>query len=240
MTYRGAWSTGYGYAASDAVSYGTPASTYIALTANWSSEPDLYPQVWAVLAQAGAAGPTGPTGAAATVTIGTVSTSAPGTQASVTNSGTNAAAVLNFTIPQGATGAAGTGGSGSSGVPSVYHSVVGGAPQYLVYYSVSNSTATATEFASATLPYSALTWVPSGCTATSLEVYSQQSNTIAVTLRTGASPAGMADSSLACSATGATCTATGSVQVPAGGFIDLSITGASATQGAVWTALACS
>ena len=30
MTFKGAWVTGYGYAANDAVTYGTPASTYIA------------------------------------------------------------------------------------------------------------------------------------------------------------------------------------------------------------------
>ncbi len=32
MTFKGAWVTGYGYATNDAVTYGTPASTYIALT----------------------------------------------------------------------------------------------------------------------------------------------------------------------------------------------------------------
>lgn len=49
-------------------------------------------------------GDQGPAGAAATVTIGTVTTGQPGSAASVTNSGTSSAAVLNFTIPQGATG----------------------------------------------------------------------------------------------------------------------------------------
>jgi len=41
---------------------------------------------------------------AGSVTVGNVSTGAPGTMASVTNSGTPINAVLNFTIPQGATG----------------------------------------------------------------------------------------------------------------------------------------
>jgi hypothetical protein len=59
---------------------------------------------------AGAAGSTGPTGAAATVTVGTVTTGAAGTSVAVTNSGTSSAAVLNFTIPQGAPGTGGTGG----------------------------------------------------------------------------------------------------------------------------------
>lgn len=49
----------------------------------------------------GAAGPQGP---AATVTIGTVTTGAAGTAASVTNSGTDTAAVLDFVLPRGADG----------------------------------------------------------------------------------------------------------------------------------------
>ena len=52
----------------------------------------------------------GPAGTAATVSIGTVSTGSPGSSASVTNSGTSSAAVLNFTIPAGATGATGANG----------------------------------------------------------------------------------------------------------------------------------
>lgn len=41
---------------------------------------------------------------AATVNVGTTTTGAAGTSASVTNSGTTANAVFNFTIPQGANG----------------------------------------------------------------------------------------------------------------------------------------
>ena len=51
----------------------------------------------------------GPPGAAATVTVGTVTTGEPRTDAIVTNSGTENAAVLNFTIPRGETGNAGAG-----------------------------------------------------------------------------------------------------------------------------------
>ena len=53
-------------------------------------------------------GPVGPPGPAATVTAGTTTTGAPGTSASVVNSGTTSAAVFDFTIPRGATGATGT------------------------------------------------------------------------------------------------------------------------------------
>jgi hypothetical protein len=64
----------------------------------------------------GNAGATGPAGVAATVAAGTTTTGAPGTSASVTNSGTSAAAVFNFTIPRGDVGATGPQGPpGSSG-----------------------------------------------------------------------------------------------------------------------------
>lgn len=49
-------------------------------------------------------------GPAGSVAIGTVTTGAPGSQASVTNSGTSSNAILNFTIPQGPAGANGTDG----------------------------------------------------------------------------------------------------------------------------------
>ena len=49
----------------------------------------------------------GPAGNAATITIGSVTTSAPGTSAQVTNSGTASAAVLNFVLPKGKDGADG-------------------------------------------------------------------------------------------------------------------------------------
>jgi len=52
----------------------------------------------------GPQGPTGPAGAdgeAATVTVGTTTTGAPGTEASVTNVGTATDAILNFVIPAG-------------------------------------------------------------------------------------------------------------------------------------------
>jgi hypothetical protein len=232
MSYRGEWAASIGYVANDAVVFG--GSTYLALGTSLGSEPDVSPAVWAVLAQAGSLGATGPAGAAATVSIGTVTTGAAGTQASVTNSGTVSAAVLNFTVPQGAPGANGTGGGGgggTSGIPfaSMYHAVSFNTN----YYSVNNTGADFTETTEV------LTWVPAGCTATKLTVFSQQSNAITVMLRQG-SPTSMADTGLGCSAaSGGTCTATGSVEVGAGNFVDLSISGASGTTAGVWTALAC-
>lgn len=54
-------------------------------------------------------GDTGNPGDAATVTVGTVTTGAPGTSATVVNSGTSSAAVLDFTIPRGDKGESGSG-----------------------------------------------------------------------------------------------------------------------------------
>jgi hypothetical protein len=75
-------------------------------------------------------------------------------------------------------------------------------------------------------------------------VYSQQTGPIAVTLRasTDSTPASMTDTALACSsvATGTSCSATGSIVIPAGSFVDLRIDGADTNPAAVWTALACS
>jgi hypothetical protein len=235
MNFRGAWTMGTGYAGNDAVTFA--GSTYLTAMSNSASEPDLYPQAWTVLAQSGSAGPTGPTGSAATVAIGTVATGAAGSPATVTNVGTSSAAVLNFTIPQGAAGAPGNGGGGTSGIAfaSVYHAV----SDIYLYYSVNNPNASATEIGTAAAPASVLAWVPSGCTATALNVFSQQTNPITVTLRVGA-PGGMSNSALACAASpGVACTASGSVIVPAGSFVDLTITGAGGTAAGVWTALAC-
>jgi hypothetical protein len=164
------------------------------------------------------------------VSIGIVTTGAPGTPATVVNSGTSAAAVLNFTIPQGAPGTSGSGPVGSSNSAlSMYHSVSFSTH----FYSVSNTTASATETASI------LTWIPSGCAATSLTAYSQQVNTITVKMRIG-TPSSMTDTELSCSvSTGASCTSTVSVPVPAGSFVDLEIEGPNGQQAGVWTALTC-
>mgnify|MGYP001657708464 CR=1 FL=1 len=76
----------------------------------------------------GPKGDRGATGTAATVTIGKVITGAAGTAAQVTNSGTTSAAVLNFTIPQGAKGDKGEQGSGATGnyLPLTGGTVTGG------------------------------------------------------------------------------------------------------------------
>lgn len=59
-------------------------------------------------------GNTGATGAAATITVGTTTTGDAGTNASVTNSGTSSAAILDFTIPKGAKGDTGAAGAAAT------------------------------------------------------------------------------------------------------------------------------
>lgn len=56
------------------------------------------------------------TASGTTISVGSTTTSAPGGNALVTNSGSSTAVVLNFTIPQGATGPKGdTGNTGATG-----------------------------------------------------------------------------------------------------------------------------
>ena len=62
---------------------------------------------WSLLADKGDKGDKGDTGLAASVSVGSVSTGAPDSPASVTNSGTENDAVFNFVIPKGDTGSPG-------------------------------------------------------------------------------------------------------------------------------------
>lgn len=60
--------------------------------------------------------PGGGSGTSATIAVGTVTTGDPGTEAAITNAGTESAAVFNFVLPRGDTGATGaTGPAGPTG-----------------------------------------------------------------------------------------------------------------------------
>ncbi len=124
VSFKGNYAAGTAYAVGNAVfcasTCSTNGSSYIAIKANTNVDPPTDVSGsggnWALLAQAGATGPqgiqgvpgntgsTGPAGAAATVSVGTTVTGAAGSSASVTNSGSTSAAILDFTIPQGASG----------------------------------------------------------------------------------------------------------------------------------------
>jgi hypothetical protein len=85
----------------------------VSINANVTGQPQIQATVGETkidVAVSGGFGPSGNAGAAgqaASITVGTVTTGAPGSSASVVNAGTSSAAVLNFTIPAGATGAQG-------------------------------------------------------------------------------------------------------------------------------------
>lgn len=88
-------------------------------------------------------GDKGDAGAAATVRVGTTTTGAAGTNASVTNSGTENAAILNFTIPRGNTGAQGE--KGDTGADGAAASVQVGAVETLPAGSAATVTNSGTE-----------------------------------------------------------------------------------------------
>lgn len=123
----GAWDSATPYEPTDLVEYN--GSAYVAIIPNTNQQPDVSPLSWDLLVSKGDTGPAGADGAdgadgapgaAATIAAGTTTTGAPGTMASVTNSGSSSAAIFDFTIPRGDPGAAGatgdTGPTGPSGV----------------------------------------------------------------------------------------------------------------------------
>ena len=103
----------------------------------------------------GATGATGADGQAATISVGTVTTGEPGTDASVTNSGTSSAAVLDFTIPRGQRGLAATIRVGNT---------VTGAPGSAA--SVTNSGSEMTAQFDFSIPRGGATWVSSSAPTT--------------------------------------------------------------------------
>lgn len=230
MNFRGQWSPAIFYSANDAVSF--DGSTYLALASGSNQQPNQYAQAWTVIAQVGSTGPTGPAGTTATFSIGTVSTLPAGSSATVTNSGTAQEAVLNFGIPQGAAGASGSSGTTtttSGSFAAMYHP----ASYNSTYYALNSPNASTTE------TDSVLAWIPQACTATELDVRSNQSGAVKVTLRLGTSGTTMQDTTFSCTPSAGTCPALGSVSIPAGSFVDLRIDNASGTVAGVWTSLTC-
>ena len=106
------------------------------------------------------------------------------------------------------------------------------------YYSVTSSTASSTESAAV------LTWVPLGCTVSSLNVYSQLMAQTTLTLRAFATLTSYASVLLTCTVAAGpastTCSVPDGTQVTAGYFIDYSIVSENGpTNPVIWTALTC-
>ena len=109
ITWQGEWSSATTYTQNQAIQYN--GSAYVCLQGNSNVIPSSNTSVWSVMVLKGDTGATGAVGSAGTVTIGTTTTGSAGGNASVSNSGTSSDAVLNFTLPKGASGAAGVQGS---------------------------------------------------------------------------------------------------------------------------------
>jgi hypothetical protein len=128
FTWRSGWDSATAYNPYDVVSY--TGSSYVCISPN-TNQPPTNPTYWSIIAQVGSTGATGatgstgaqgpvgttgatggqgPAGAAATVSVGTTNNLSPGSAATVSNSGTPSAAVLNFGIPIGQTGVQGVSG----------------------------------------------------------------------------------------------------------------------------------
>lgn len=90
----------------------------------------------------GPAGANGAPGAAATVQVGTVATGSPGSSGSVTNVGTPSAAILNFSVPQGAVGVNNRGVWSASNSYNVNDAVSDGGGYWLALVATSANSAT--------------------------------------------------------------------------------------------------
>lgn len=113
FSYAGAYSNTATYLPADIVTY--QGASYLSLTGSTGTAPTAGASsgAWGLIAKSGDTGPAGPTGAAgtqgtpgtaATITVGTTTTGVAGSSATVTNSGTNNAAVFDFSIPRGPAG----------------------------------------------------------------------------------------------------------------------------------------
>ena len=112
ITWQGEWSSSTTYTQNQAIQYNGTA--YVCLQGNSNVIPSSNTSVWSVMVLKGDTGATGAVGSAGTVTIGTTTTGSAGGNASVSNSGTSSEAVLNFTLPKGASGT--TGAQGARGL----------------------------------------------------------------------------------------------------------------------------
>ena len=120
LVARGAYDNATDYAIGDSVDYN--GSSYVMYVNATAGTLPTDTTKWQVLAEKGDTGATGAAGAngtngtdgadgdAATVTVGATDTVASGSPATVTNSGTTSAAILDFEIPAGANGADGADG----------------------------------------------------------------------------------------------------------------------------------
>lgn len=114
ITPRGEFSPNVVYSQLDLISYN--GSSYLVTQSVFGIVPPNPTYYMAI----GSKGDTGNDGAAATVSVGTISTIPHGATATVTNTGTTANAILNFSLPTGSAWYVGTGITGTSTTETVY------------------------------------------------------------------------------------------------------------------------
>ena len=99
ITWQGEWSSSTTYTINQTVQY--DGQSYVALQGGADKNPSSQTSYWSLMVSKGASGADG---TAATISVGTVTTLAAGSTAAVTNSGTSAAATLDFGLPTGPRG----------------------------------------------------------------------------------------------------------------------------------------
>lgn len=114
ITPKGEFSPNVVYSQLDLISYN--GSSYLVTQSVFGLVPPNPTYYMAI----GSKGDTGNDGAAATVSVGTISTIPHGATATVTNTGTTANAILNFSLPTGSAWYVGTGITGTSTTATVY------------------------------------------------------------------------------------------------------------------------
>lgn len=113
ISFKGAYDSGTAYNVNDVVT--SDGNAYIVTAATTGHEPPNA-SYYSLLASKGDQGVKGDTGTAATIAVGTVTTGAAGSDATVTNSGTTSAATFDFTIPKGDQGIQGVQGLQGTGI----------------------------------------------------------------------------------------------------------------------------
>ena len=126
----------------------------------------------------------GTPGAAATIAVGTSTTGIPGTNAIVSNSGSSAAAVFDFTIPRGDSGAVLTSRSVNIGTPGDYQlNLLNDFPNKFLYINADSSSASGY----LTLPSDSSQAIPVGYKITAVQIGATSSDYVTLAAGGGGS-----------------------------------------------------
>ena len=241
LNFRGAWSAGNAYSATDAVSYA--GSSYVALASSTGVAPvgaGGSAAAWSLLAQQGLNGNTGEigvqgaTGTTPTIAVHSTTMGAAGTSATVTNVGTSTALQLDFVIPRGATGAAGSGTGSTSAVFTTVHTVAASNAGAQIYSSLVDGHAASDAF-------NVLAYLPAACNLNAVLVYNTSASDATFSIDTGTPGAMTNVSATACTAKAGlatNCAGPGALSATTN-FVAFRITGGAASTSYLYTQFAC-